>query len=391
MREIASFVITKAALSSVTPSLLSLDLYVYSLLILSTMSEHSTAAAEGTSSQALDCDAFVQTLRQARIEVTDRACGKFYPEALLTTCLHLPPPAVIAKWLEDFYAPMRLGQYQIQGFDHGAQNITTHRAYPNRENMIITCTLPLVVWESLQEIKVSRHITLLSKVAENNVVGDPQMTHLLNRAAKRINEVPLREEQLKDDLERVRRSMVDSLHHIPHRFRTFPKVMFTVQLSNDCYPRLLRANHLNHGEPTMEQRHAQVSLKGMDTHDLCNGICLKFIDEIPADEGSTVTLAMIKEFWPYLETTSESYRFVRYIEEPEWDQMFRDEAPVTVHPAASAQESETTSDKKPKREQKQQVSKRRRTKLIKEHPKMPVDDQNNIVTTRRRSARIRKD
>lgn len=216
------------------------------------MSEKSTAATAGTSTQALNCDAFVQALRQARMAVGDRAYTRFYPFALLTTCLHLPPPAVLSKWLEDFYAPERLGQYLIKGYDHDARIITAHHAYPNRENMIITFTLPLDVWEALQETKVSRHITFLSKIAEDNVVGDPQMTHLLNRAAKRINEVPLRLEQLREDFERVRRSIVDSSRFIPHRVETFPKVMFTVQLSNDCYPRLLSAVHLNHGEPTLE-------------------------------------------------------------------------------------------------------------------------------------------
>jgi len=75
------------------------------------MSENSTAATEGTSTQALNCDAFVEALRQARIAVFDQHYCRNVPDALLTTCLHLPPPAVIAKWLEDFYAPERLGQY----------------------------------------------------------------------------------------------------------------------------------------------------------------------------------------------------------------------------------------------------------------------------------------
>lgn len=354
------------------------------------MTEHITAATDGTSTEALDCDAFVQALRQARIAVSDEYSPK-YPEALLTTCLHLPPPAVIAKWLEDFYAPRRLQQYQIKGYDHRAQIITAHRAYPDRENMVISFTLPLDVWEALQELKVSRHITLLSKVAEENVVGDPQMTRLLNRAAKRINEVPLREEQLKEDLERVRRSMVDSSHFIPHRQETFPKVMFTVQLSNDYYPRLLNANHFNHGEPTLEQRSAQVSWRGVDGHDFTRDIPLEFIDEVPADEGSTVTFAMIKEFWPYLEATSESYRFVRYIEEQEWYEMFPDEGSVMVHSAISAQESEATSNHRHsiKKEQRRQVSKQRKATPLRWRSQKPVDDQKSTIMTRRRSARIR--
>lgn len=359
------------------------------------MSEHSIAATEGTSTQALSSDAFVQALRQARIAVSEQDCGKEYSFAMLTTCLHLPPPAVIAKWLGDFYAPTRLRQHQNKGCFHGADIITAHRTYPNRENMVITFILPVPVWETLQKTEVSRDITFLSKVAENNVVGDPRMTHFLNRAAKRINEVPLREEQLQEDLERVLRSMVDSSHYMPHRTETFPKVMFTVQLSNDCFSRLMHANHLNFGEPTLEQRSAQFSWRDVDTCRITRDLPLEFVSEAPADEGSTVTFVITNEFWPYLEATSKSYRLVRYIEEQEWYEMFHDEAPVTVHSAAPAQESKTTSrdrpsNKKPNRKQKKQTSKQRKPALIIEHSKRSVDDRNNIIMTRSRSARIRK-
>jgi hypothetical protein len=349
------------------------------------MSEHSIAATEGTSTQALSSDAFVQALRQACIAVSEQDCSNERSFAMLTTCLHLPPPAVIAKWLEDFYAPIRL-RHQIEGCFHGADIITAHRTFPNRENMVITFTLPIVVWKTLRETEVSRHITFLSKVAENNVVGDPQMTHLLNRAAKRINEVPLRTEQLQEDLERVLRSMVDGSHYMPYRRETFPKVMFTVQLSNDCFSRLMQANPLI----LLEQRSAQFSWRDVDTRRITRGLPIDFISEAPADEGSTVTFVITKEFWPYLEATSESYRFVRYIEEQEWYEMFPDEAP-----AAPAQESKTTSKdrplkKKPNRKQKKRTSKQRKAALLRERSKKLVDDQNNIIMTRSRSARIRK-
>jgi hypothetical protein len=351
-----------------------------------TMSEHSIAATEGTSTQALSSDAFVQALRQARIAVSEQDCGNERSFAVLTTCLHLPPPAVIARWLEDFYAPIRFQQHQIEGCFHGADIITAHRTFLNRENMVITFTLPIVVWKTLRETEVSRHITFLSKVAENNVVGDPQMTHLLNRAAKRINEAPLREEQLQEDLERVLRSMVESSHYMPYRRETFPKVMFTVQLSNDCFSRLMQANPLI----PLEQRSAQFSWRDVDTRRIARGLPLEFISEAPADEGSTVTFVITKEFWPYLEATSESYRFVRYIEEQEWYEMFPDEAPTAPAPESETTSKDRPSHKKPNRKQKKQTRKQRKAALLIERSKKTVDGQNNIIMTRSRSARIRK-
>jgi len=133
----------------------------------------------------------------------------------------------------------------------------------------------------------------------------------------------------------------------------------------------------------------------MNGHDIARGIHLELIDEVPADEGSTATFVMIKEFWPYLEATSKSYRFVRYIEEHEWYEMFADGAPVSLHSAVLAQESETKSNdrplnKKPNRNQKKHAPKQRKAALVKEHSKSPIDDQKDNITTCRRSARIRR-
>lgn len=54
----------------------------------------------------MSCEIFEQELRQARILLEDRPCDYEYPRAMLKVSLHLPNPAVLPEWVENY--PSRL-------------------------------------------------------------------------------------------------------------------------------------------------------------------------------------------------------------------------------------------------------------------------------------------
>ena len=198
--------------------------------------------------------------------------------------------------------------------------VIAHRAYPNRDIAVLTFTLPMAVWEHLQHSETSQNISLISSVAEPDVVGDSQLTHLLVRAARRVNEGSILGSQLEEDLERARRAGADGLETLVPRNFPMPLVMFSVRLRTDKYREVKYIpNACDVDMQAWLNRDTTFSWAGLEPK--CQEIHLKFINETPCDGGSEVTYAITKRYWPYLEATSEVYRFVRYLNKREYREL----------------------------------------------------------------------
>ena len=179
---------------------------------------------------------FEQELRQARILLEDRPCDYEYPRAMLKVSLHLPSPAVLPEWVENYLSRLKWDQHNgVPGSNHEMSIVTAHCAYANRDIAVLTFTLPMAVWEHLQHSETSQNISLISLVAEPDVVGDSQLTHLLVRAARRVNGGSILGSQLEEDLERARRAGADGLETLVPRNFPMPLVMFSVRLRTDKY------------------------------------------------------------------------------------------------------------------------------------------------------------
>ncbi|THX45745.1 hypothetical protein D6D06_10373 [Aureobasidium pullulans] len=179
--------------------------------------------------------------------------------------------------------------------------MASHRAYPNRDIAVLTFTLPMAL-------------------GRRTAVGDTQLTHLLVRAARRVNEGSILGSQLEEDLERARRARADGLETLVPRNFSMPLVMFSVRLRTDKYREVKYIpNACDVDMQAWLNRDTRFSGAGLEPK--CQEIHLKFISETPCDGGSEVTYAITKRYWPYLEATSEVYRFVRYLNKREYREL----------------------------------------------------------------------
>ncbi|THX00445.1 hypothetical protein D6D13_09536 [Aureobasidium pullulans] len=269
----------------------------------------------------MSCEMFEQELRQARILLKDRPFDYGYPRAMLKVSLHLPAPAVLPKSVENYPLRLKWDRHNgVPGSNHEMSIVTAHRAYPNRDIAVLTFTLPMAVWEHLQHSETSQNISLISLVAEPDVVGDSQLTHLLVRAARRVNEGSILGSQLEEDLERARRAGADGLETLVPRNFPMPRVMFSVRLRTDKYREVKYIpDACDVDMQAWLNRDTPFSWAGLEPK--CQEIHLKFISETPCDGGSEVTYAITKRYWPYLEATSEVYRFVRYLNKREYREL----------------------------------------------------------------------
>ncbi|KAH0039401.1 hypothetical protein KCU78_g1307, partial [Aureobasidium melanogenum] len=150
-------------------------------------------------------------------------------------------------------------------------------------------------------------------VAEDNVVGDLQMTYLLTRASRRVNEGPLSIEQFKDDMKRAWSAVRDGKGPPRIMGPTLPRVLFTVKLVNE--------NLL----PDDDGKPSKFNWKDMNFNRLFqypHTATPKIVRERACEEGAEVTFVVEKHFWPYIEAISETYRFAGYVNKHEYRAIF---------------------------------------------------------------------
>ncbi|KEQ64439.1 uncharacterized protein M437DRAFT_83373 [Aureobasidium melanogenum CBS 110374] len=273
------------------------------------MSTQAPYATDVVDAAALDHEVFQQELLQAINSADPMSVNWRNLSVLLKARINLPHPIILAKWVERFTTQLRWSPYDSVPFVPerfpGVKLISAHHTYPQRDTVMLMLSVPGAVWESLQHSSASDSITILEHVGEENVVGDLQMTYLLTRAARRVNEGPISIDQFMDDLKRVCLAMNDGYGDRVVRNFVFPRVKFTVKMTKE--------NHEDSREPTgLPWNDIRLQTKSMSRSGL------KFLGESPCEGGSETTFVIAKDYWPYLEAISHTYCFAGYVEKREY-------------------------------------------------------------------------
>lgn len=286
--------------------------------------------------------------------MAERPFDQHSPDVLLQVRINLPVSIVLARYIERFEL-QRLWypdeEQWVDGYPVPAVNlITAHRTYPQRATVILTFTQPMAVWRKL---RVSRSITFLECVTEDNVVGNLQMTYLLTRASRRVNEGPLSLDQFKDDMRRACLAIRDGKGPPRIMGLTLPQVLFTARLSKEYLPL---------------DDDGEISWQDIDRNfNSTRSACPKFVSERPCDEGAEVTFIIPKYFWPYIEAISETYRFAGYVDKEKCKVLFPNYRYFTPTPepeppqAPLKKATEKVSKKRAKEDQRKDLGSQRQT------------------------------
>ncbi|KAH0380431.1 hypothetical protein KCU92_g7552, partial [Aureobasidium melanogenum] len=288
------------------------------------MSTTPSGITETEPTPALDHEIFEQELNQASDHAAFHGNPYQSPNVLVKVRINLPSRIVLANWVKRFQPQFKWDSWGRLGCSdpavHGAMLVTAQRTYPQRDVVMLMFSLSMDLWKRLQLSPASGSITFLENIVEDNVVGDTQLTYLLTRAAKRVNEGPLSKTQFADDLKRAWIAVRDGRGPEGWRIFTFPRVMFTAKLVNE------------HPFPDETGNPRKICWKDVleDCHDP-ETIDLKVVSEQSSEEGCEVTFIMNKDYWPYLEAISEAYQFARYIERHAYRELSPDH-PFTPSP-----------------------------------------------------------
>lgn len=296
---------------------------------MSTQASHATDAAQAT---ALDHEVFQQELLQAINSANSTSVSWGNLSVLLKARINLPHPTILAKWVERFTTQLRWSPYDSVPFVPerfpGVKLISANHTYPHRDTVMLILSVPGHVWERLQHSPASDSITFLEHVGEENVVGDLQMTYLLTRAARRVNEGPITIDQFMDDLKRACLAINDGYGDRLVRNFVFPRVKFTVKMTRE------HSNHEDDQEPNrVPWNDIRLQTRSMSRSGL------EFFGESPCEGGSQHMFVIAKDHWPYLEASSQIYCFAGYVEKHEYG-----EISLSRHLQPSAEPTQAISD-----------------------------------------------
>lgn len=232
---------------------------------------------------------------------------------LLKARITLPHPIILAKWVERFATQLRWSPCDSvpcvpERFPE-VKLISAHHTYPHRDTVVLMFSLPGAVWDRLQNSPASDSITFLEHVGEENVVGDLQMTYLLTRAARRVNEGPISIEQFSDDLKMACLAMNDGYGDRVVGNFVFPRVKFTVKITKEY------SDHEDGQELTGPWDDIRLQTRSTSRSGL------EFPGECPCEGGFENRFVIAKDYWPCLEAISQTYCFVGYVEKREYEEV----------------------------------------------------------------------